>query len=510
MIVDDMTLDPRVQLRQEAAARGLRSLAILPLVVAGKSAGVLALYASESGFFDQDEMKLLEELAGDIGFALEHIGKAEKLEYLAYYDTLTSLANRSLIHERLEEMIAAAGREKGRAALIEFDVERFKVINDTLGRQGGDELLRQLAQRMKERARDARWLSRLGADHFAIIVPDVTTGEELARRTEDRIREIFGPPFNIGGTELRVSAKFGIAIYPEDGADAETLFRNAEAALKKAKASGERYLFYTEQMTARVAEKLSLENKLRQALEREEFVLHYQAKVDIESRRVQGVEALIRWRSGDGLVPPAKFIPLLEETGLIREVGAWALRRAVLDHRHWLRMGIGAPRVAVNVSAYQLRQQDFVDMLREVIDQGANPTGLDLEITESLLMEDLEGNIRKLKAVRDMGVSIAIDDFGTGYSSLGYLARLPVQMLKIDRSFVVAMLQDPTATTLVQTIISLAHSLRLKVVAEGVETEEQATMLRLLRCNEMQGYLFSKPLPIEDITPLLRERAARS
>jgi EAL domain-containing protein (putative c-di-GMP-specific phosphodiesterase class I) len=258
-------------------------------------------------------------------------------------------------------------------------------------------------------------------------------------------------------------------------------------------------------MTERIAERLALENKLRHAIEKEEFVLHYQPKVDVAHRRIVGVEALIRWQGPDGLVPPLSFIPLLEETGLITQVGTWALKRALLDHRGWTAQGLPAPRVAVNVSPLQLRQRNFVDVVAQVIAAGPAPAGLDLELTESLVMEDIEGNIGKLNSIRALGVNIAIDDFGTGYSSLGYLAKLPVQALKIDRSFISAMDKDPNAMTLVSTIISLAHSLRLKVIAEGVETESQANTLRLLRCDELQGYLFSKPLPIDGITALLRK-----
>jgi EAL domain-containing protein (putative c-di-GMP-specific phosphodiesterase class I) len=257
-------------------------------------------------------------------------------------------------------------------------------------------------------------------------------------------------------------------------------------------------------MTERVAEKLSLENRLRQALEREEFVLHYQPKVALESGRLVGVEALIRWQSPQlGLVSPGRFIPLLEETGLILQVGNWALARASLDHRSWVERKLNAPRVAVNVSPLQLRQRDFVAVIEQAIMDGVAPTGIDLEITESLVMDDIEANIEKLTAVRRLGVRVAIDDFGTGYSSLGYLAQLPVESLKIDRSFIVKMQDDANAMTLVSTIISLAHSLRLKVVAEGVETEDQAKFLRLLRCDEMQGYLFSRPVPEAELIRLL-------
>jgi diguanylate cyclase (GGDEF)-like protein len=391
------------------------------------------------------------------------------------------------------------------------DIERFKTINDTFGRQAGDELLKKIAQRMKQYASNPAWLARTGADHFAAVVPDVQSAEEFARRTEVLLGEFSGKPFRLGGTELRVAAKAGIAMFPGDGRDADTLFRNAEAALKKAKASGERYLFYRQEMTAHVAEKLGLENKLRQALDNEEFILHYQPKVELETRRIVGLEALIRWQSPElGLVPPGKFIPLLEETGLILEVGSWALTRAALDHRAWVEAGLRPLRVAVNVSAIQLRQREFVNMVERAVLEGIVPVGIDLEITESLIMEDVEATIEKLKNAQALGIKMAIDDFGTGYSSLAYLAKLPVETVKIDRSFVITMLNDPDTATLVQMMITLAHSLKLTVVAEGVDSEDQAKVLRLLRCDQMQGYLFSKPLPEDELLKLLRgEGSAR-
>jgi diguanylate cyclase (GGDEF)-like protein len=502
---NDVQTDSQIRYANDVMAQGTRSLAVLPLMVADSVTAVLCLHARETGFFDDDEKRLLLELAGDISFALDHIEKEAKLEYLAYYDSVTGLANRTLFHERLEQGLAAAGREERKLALIILDIERFKTINDTLGRQAGDALLKQIADRMAKRSLDIAWLARIGGDHFAIMAPDIQNVDDFARLAEKRLEEFFGPLFRIGETELRIAAKLGIAMFPGDGADAETLFRNAEAALKKAKASGDRLLFYTQAMNERVAEKLALETKLRQALEKDEFVLHYQPKVDAETRRIVGVEALIRWQSPElGLVPPMKFIPLMEETGLILPVGTWALKRASLDHRRWVNQGMKAPRVAVNVSPIQLRQRDFVGIVEQAIMEGVSPTGVDLEITESLIMEDIQGNIEKLKAAGGLGMRIAIDDFGTGYSSLGYLAKLPVQTLKIDRSFIITMLNDPGAMTLVQTMISLAHSLRLQVVAEGVDAEDQAKTLRLLRCDEMQGYLFSKPVPFDEMTALLR------
>jgi diguanylate cyclase (GGDEF)-like protein/PAS domain S-box-containing protein len=506
-ISNDVQNDPRPTMKDQCRERGINSFVILPLALGGAGIGVFALYAAESGFFDEAEMKLLVELAGDISFAVDHLAKAEKLNYLAYYDELTGLANRTLFGERLAQLLSAAPAQ--RVAVVLMDVERFRTINDSLGRQAGDALLKQIAERMSRHVGDAARPARLGADQFAAVVPDVRSEEEFMRRTEARMLEFFGAPFRLGDTELRIAAKAGIAMFPDDGGAADDLLRNAEAALKRAKATGERHMFYRPQMTERVAEKLALENKLRQALENDEFVLHYQPKVEVETRAIVGVEALIRWQSPErGRVPPGHFIPLLEETGLILPVGSWALKRASLDHRRWVEQKLHPPRVAVNVSQIQLRQREFVSTVEQAIMDGIAPTAIDLEITESLMMEDVKANIEKLQAVRGLGVRIAIDDFGTGYSSLGYLAQLPVESLKIDRSFISKMQDDPNAMALVSTIISLAHSLRLKVVAEGVETEEQAKFLRLLRCDEMQGFLVSKPVAPEALAALLAPGAA--
>lgn len=343
---------------------------------------------------------------------------------------------------------------------------------------------------------------------LAVIGKRIVVENDVARRVEAILQACFDSPYRVGDAELRVSARTGIALCPADGADAETLFRNAETALKRAKVHAERHMFYTAQMSTRVAEKLQLENKLRQALERNEFVLHYQPKVDAQTRRIAGVEALIRWNSLEmGLVPPADFIPILEETGLILEVGAWALQQAVRDQRHWLEHAGAAPRIAVNVSPVQLRKRDFVATVENAIALGGGQPGIDLEITESVLTADVETNIGKRKAVRDPGVNISIDDFGTGYSSLAYLTKLPVHTLKIDRSFIMTMLASPDVMSLVSAIISLAPALRLTVVAEGVDDEEQAKVLRLLRCDGMQGYLSSAPVPPEHLLALIGEDA---
>jgi EAL domain-containing protein (putative c-di-GMP-specific phosphodiesterase class I) len=305
--------------------------------------------------------------------------------------------------------------------------------------------------------------------------------------------------FHMNRAELRISIKVGIALFPDDGDDAGILFRNAEAALKKAKATGEKYLFHTRKMTELAASKLTLENQLRKAIDNEEFVLHYQPKVNLVSGKVVGAEALIRWNDPrTGLVPPGIFIPILEEIGLIYEVGRWALRKAIEDNLRWRNTGLPAVRIAVNVSPLQLRNVNFIDEIKQAIALDAHAAaGLELEITESVIMDDVEHNIATLKAIRALGVTIAIDDFGTGFSSLSYLTKLPVDTLKIDRAFVIETIAGPEGLAVVSTIISLAHALNLKVVAEGVETEKQSQLLRLLNCDEMQGFLFSKAVPLE-------------
>jgi diguanylate cyclase len=490
-------------LKREASNRGLGSVATIPLLVRAKAVGVFALYAADAEHFDEDEKRLLLELSGDVSFALDHIEKSEKAEYLAFYDPLTELANRTLFYERLAQQLAAAAQTGRKCGLVLVDIERFKNINDSLGRQAGDALLRKVSERITALVPALR-VSRVGADHFAVVVPDLQSTDDLALRSENRIKDLFGSPYLIGNAELNISARLGISVFPDDGPDAETIFRNAEAALKKAKATGEQYLFYEQRMSERAAEQLTLESKLRRAVELDQFVLHYQPKVQTETREILGVEALLRWQDPEkGLVPPLQFIPLLEKTGLILSVGAWAIKRAAADYAALTAMGLKAPRIAVNVSAIQLRQSKFVAVIEEAMGEG--PRGVDLEITESVVMHDVQATIEKLKLVRSLGVELAIDDFGTGYSSLAYLAKLPVQSLKIDRSFISTMQRDPDAMTMVSTMISLARSMRLKVVAEGVETEEQANILRLVRCDELQGYLFSKAVPMTELVKLLQK-----
>ena len=420
-------------------------------------------------------------------------------------DALTGLANAALFDEQLARLLAVSRVQKAKVVLALMDIERFKTVNDTLGRHVGDNALRQIADRVSIGLTPDTLIARVSGDRFALAAAYSETG--LGKVMPSRLSKWFGPAYLVDGHELRLSARVGVALFPDDAQDADSLFLRAESALKKAKASGERLLFFTQSMTERMAEKLSLENQLRRAVEREEFVLHYQPKIDLDTRALVGLEALIRWNSPErGLVPPARFIPMLEESGLILEVGSWAFRRAMLDQALWASEGVPLPRVAVNVSSIQLRQPNFVEMVQQAVGPGADPRLVELEITESRIMEDIDANIAKLKRIRDLGIRVAIDDFGTGYSSLAYLARLPVQTLKIDREFIATMLSDDETMAVVQTVISLAQSLKLTTVAEGVEREEQADVLELLRCDQIQGYFVSRPKPREEITPLLRER----
>lgn len=508
-VVNDLAgVQPHNQLRQLAVGRGYRSVIALPLIAAGATTGVMIMYAREVGFFNADEVKLLSELAGDISLALEHIGNEERLKFLANYDPLTGLPNRALMHERLTQLLAAARHRQMHTAVAVADIRRFRLVNETFGRHAGDRVLRELAQRLRAYSPESLDLARVSPDSFALILTGTGDATDIATTLEQCLGAALAAPFLIDGEEIKVEMTTGVAVFPPDGDDADVLFRNAEAALKRAKKAGDRILFYHPEMNARIAETLILENRLRRAVQEEQFVLHYQPKISAVSGHISGLEALIRWRDPvAGLVPPGKFIPILEETGMILDVGTWAIRKALIESRNW-RLTHGGPlRIAVNVSAIQLRQRDFVDTVKRSIDGlGIAATHLDLELTESMVMEDIEENVRKLQAVRDMGVNVAVDDFGTGYSSLAYLAKLPVNALKIDRSFVDTMMSNRHSMTLVSTIISLAHALDLKVIAEGVESEEQAKLLRLLKCDELQGYLFSKPLAPGEVQDFLMSR----
>ena len=502
MVSNNMQNDERVPNRVQLTQSGNYSLVILPVRVENQVVAVAFLRAKEPDFFDQEELALLSEMVANLEFALELEAKQEKLNYLALYDPLTDLPNRSLFQDRLTQALEASGRSSTMLSLTVFDIERFKAINDTFGQRAGDEVLRTIARRLRDAVGDINRVARLGGNMFAVMRP-IQDAADAARVINEAADEVVGRLIEVEGREIKVTAKAGIALFPDDGAEADALFRNAEASLNRAKKTGDRFLFYAPHINARVAEQVDLENRLRRAVDRREIFFHFQPKVDMESKQIVGLEALMRWRGPDNqLVSPMRFVPVLEETGLILDAGRQAIEVAAALYREWKGRGVKAPRIAVNVSALQLRQRSFVDDVIAAF--GGADSGVDLEITESLLMEDIEESIRKLRALRETGACIALDDFGTGHSSLAYLSRLPIDTVKIDRSFVRSMTENADATSIVSTIISLAKALRHKVVAEGVETEEQARLLRLLRCDQMQGYLFSPPVDKDKVETLLR------
>ena len=499
IVSNDVQSDESLIFGNMHAQSGVRSLAVFPLIVSGNAIGVLALYTSKPEFFDAAGLLLLTELAGNIAFAVDHLERQERLDRLSNYDTLTGLQNRRSFLERVTQYMLSAADAGHKMAVFLIDLERFKKLNDSLGRSAGDALLKQVADWLVQNAENVNLVARLDADHFAVVLPKVMYESHVARALEKTIAAFMKHEFILGDAVYRMAAKIGVAVFPDDGGDADTLFNNAEAALKKAKMSRDRYLFYAQKMTETVALSLGIENRLRRALEREEFVLHYQPKVSIASGKLTGAEALIRWNDPvSGLTLPGRFIPILEDTGLIHDVGRWALRKAIEDYQRWRNNRLPAVRIAVNVSPLQLRNQNFLAEIRQAISVAEDAAaGLQLEITESVIMQDVNHSIGSLLAIRAMGVTIAIDDFGTGFSSLNYLAKLPVDTLKIDRSFVVEMVSAAGGLTLVSVIINLAHALKLNTVAEGVETEEQLRQLELLGCDEMLGYLFGKPVPVE-------------
>lgn len=430
-----------------------------------------------------------------------------RINYLAYHDTLTGLPNRVSLEERLVESIAHAGRARGQLAVMFLSLDRFKKFNDTLGHVIGDRLLKSVAERLTVAVRDGDTVARFGSDEFAFLLTRIEGADDAARAARE-FQRVLDPLFDVEGHELYVTASIGIGLYPEDGADAQELLKSAGSALYRAKQSGgNNYQFYTADMNERALHRLALENKLRWAVERGEFRVYYQPQVSIGTGRVTGMEALVRWQHPEmGLVPPVEFIPLAEDTGLISPIGEWVLRTACAQARVWQGYGFDQLRVGVNLSPRQFQQPDLVPMVERLLKEtGLDAASLELEVTESSVMKNAESSIRTLAELKAMGIKIAVDDFGSGYSSLSYLKSLPIDVLKIDQSFVRDMTSDPKDAAIVMAIIQLAHSLQLEVKAEGVETEEQLRFLSLLRCDAMQGFLFCKPLPVDAFEQLLLE-----
>ncbi|HSV29660.1 MAG TPA: EAL domain-containing protein [Candidatus Omnitrophota bacterium] len=428
----------------------------------------------------------------------------ERIKNLAYFDVLTGLPNRRLFTDRLQVAIANAHRHGGRLAIMFLDLDLFKRINDTLGHGIGDRVLVETAQRIGHCIREGDTVARLGGDEFVVLLPELDHVEDVAKLAERVITHV-KQPFLVDGHELYVTTSIGIAVYPDDGTSHETLVKNADTAMYRAKDLGRNsYQLYTPAMNARSFERLAMESSLRHALTRHEFILAYQIKADLTTGRISGVEALVRWRHPDmGLVSPAEFIPLAENMGLISDIGRWVLREACRQCKAWHDMGLPPVRIAVNVSALQFREDDVPAMVRDALGEtGLPPQYLELELTESVLMQRVDEVSQILRELRSMGVHVSIDDFGTGYSSLSYLKRMPIDALKIDRSFVHDITEDGDGAEIVSTIINLAHNLKLRAVAEGVETVEQADFLRSKGCDEIQGFLISRPVSSEDLVSL--------
>lgn len=421
----------------------------------------------------------------------------ETIRQMAYYDALTNLPNRLLFHDRLQQAIIRARRTEGGAALLFLDLDRFKIINDTLGHHIGDLLLQAAAQRLLACVREGDTVARMGGDEFTIILPGVAHGADAADVAQRIVAEL-ATPFQLNGHELFITPSIGISLFPTDGDDPETLFKHADTAMYRAKdRSRNTYQFYDSTMNALAYKQLELEQHLRRALERQEFEVFYQARVDAVSRRINGVEALVRWRHPErGLISPAEFIPVAEETGLIVPIGEWVLRAACTQNKAWQMQGLPRIRVAVNLSARQFQQPDLAERVAQILTETQlDPRDLELEITESMTMVHAERTMIVLGALKHMGVHLAMDDFGTGYSSLGYLKQFPIDTLKIDKSFVQNLTSDPNDAAIAEAVIALAHSLNLSVTAEGVETEDQLGFLRRHQCDEVQGYLIGRPVP---------------
>ncbi|MDQ3494193.1 MAG: EAL domain-containing protein [Pseudomonadota bacterium] len=491
VVIPDMSVHDAMPdwVRAQLQEFGTGAQAMLPI---GKPAwAVLGLYADQAQVFNVDEVALFERLAAEIDYAVEFIAKSERLAFLAYHNPVSGLFNRAGFYRRLQPLLQ--GRPLTMALI---DLKRFGAINDSRGRAFGDLLLQQAGQRLRALGGADALVAHMESKTFALAYRTSGTAESEIRRLDSVAQAFEREPFAIEGEEIHVDLCGGLAFAPEHGDDPEILEHAAQTALDECHMRGLRIHAFDDELRGRAGRRMALEADLRSAIERDEFELFYQPKFDAASERVVAAEALLRWnRPGAGLVSPAEFIPVLEETGLIVPVGQWVRRTALETAAGWRALGHGAFRICVNVSARELRHPGFLADTRSLLEPHAGNQLIEIELTESLLMEDIEHSIRSLESLRELGCEIAIDDFGTGYSSLNYLTRLPVDVLKIDQSFIALMTESPETMALIANIIQMAHSLSLSVVAEGVETEEQAKLLRLLRCDLLQGYLLGRPVP---------------
>ncbi len=450
---------------------------------------------------------LLAQVNLDLAAAVEK--KDNQIDRVVHYDTLTNLPNRLLFLDRLDQELTRAQRDNSMMAVLTINLDRFKQINDSFGFPVGDQLLQAVAGRLFSQIRACDTVARVAGDEFCIALTGVKTTHAAGEVAQKLLDSFARNPISISESEIFVTLSIGISIYPVDGVNTTTLLKNADAALHQAKNEGRNnFQYYEAQMNASAWQRLKLETELRRALDREEFVLHYQPKVDMESGKIAGVEALLRWQSPErGLVAPGEIIPLLEETGLILPVGEWVLRASCKQARAWQAAGLQDIHIAVNLSTLQFKQPDFAGLVLNILEENnLDPSlgAIELELTESLLMNNAAGAVETLVKLREAGIQFSIDDFGTGYSSLSYLKRFPISSLKIDQSFVRDLSINNEDEAIVAAIIALGRSLGLKVIAEGVETTAQLDMLRKKGCNEMQGYLFSRPVPAAEMTQLLQ------
>jgi diguanylate cyclase (GGDEF)-like protein len=467
--------------------------------------GAFTIGNAEEDTLDTEELLMLQEIAGNLSFALQYLQKHETVEFLSYFDPLTGLAKRPLFCERLARMLEQRTEHESILTVIALDIQRLCVINDSFGRHVGDRLLECVADRLKRHFGNTDHLANLGGGTFAAVITQRGPSDHALRLLDEQLTTLFSTPVSVNGRDIRIAIKFGLAEFPENGQVATTLLQNAEAALRKARESGERYLHHRLEMNSEVVERLGLEQRLSTALAEQQFLLYYQPEIEIASARIIGLEALLRWRDPEhGIVSPAVFLPILESTGMIVAVGEWVLQQAAEDSKRLKSSGLPPIRIAINVSPLQLRRHHFASQFLQIASARADAEyGLDIEIVEGALLDDSASVIGQLQALRAAGVRVAIDDFGTGYSSLSRLSQLPIDMLKIDRSFTSRLGMDETSATVVSTIIQLATAFGMITCAEGVETKQQFEILQTLGCLQAQGYLFSRPVPIDEVERLL-------
>jgi diguanylate cyclase (GGDEF)-like protein len=497
--------------RDRLVAAGVRSLACLPLRVDSTPVGAFLFGAAAGSVIGHDELRLLEEVAANLAFALQYLERQDTVHFLSYFEPLTGLAKRALFCERLGRVLTRGSEQLPRLAVTVFDIAYLSVINDSFGRHTGDRLLQCVAARLKEHFHDSEQLAHLGGGTFVCVSALREHPEPEERTSPEEIVRVFNWPFSVDGQQIVAEIKCGVAHYPDDGQESHELVQNAEAALKHARSSGERVLHHRMEMNSALAQRVGMERRLRSALEKGQFVLHYQPKLALRTGKISSVEALLRWRDPlNGLTPPAQFLALLESAGLMAATGEWVLRQAAADCRAWRVKGLPPLRVAVNISPPELRRRnlasDILDAIGDLVGPGG--WGIDLEITEGALSGDSSSCVHSLRLLRAAGVRIAIDDFGTGFSSLGRLSELPVDTLKIDRTFTSRLPMDRRSGTLVATIIGLAHAFDMTTIAEGVETQAQLDFLAREGCDESQGYLHSRPLPRAELESLFMQPAA--